>query len=153
MSGLESSVIVRTREDVERWAEDLQHQCLNESARALIGAAAGEYLAVFDAIEAHRKAQAEMQSALEELVLEPEDAITKAFANMAAMRLKACPGEVEVRAKLIPLVVGFVTKAQAANRGEADAAMVQLRKFAAEREKLAADFGPRRKLEVVKGGE
>jgi hypothetical protein len=144
-------VAVRSREDVLRWAEDLQAQCLNESARALVASAAGQYLAVYDAIEAHHRAQQELQEALEELALDPDDSVAKALANMAALRAKACPGEVEVRARLIPLVVQLVAKAQAANRGEADAAMVQLRKFAEERQKLAEQFGPRRKLEVVKG--
>ena len=73
-----------------------------------------------------------------------------ALASVAALRAKACPGEVEVRAKLVPLVVNFVAKAQAANRAEADAAMVQLRKFAEERAKLGEQFGPRRKIELVK---
>jgi hypothetical protein len=150
MSELRQSVIVRTREDVAAWAEDLWSQCLNEAARALVGSAAGEYLAMFGAIEAHHRAQEELRAAIEDLALEPDDAVSKALANVAAMRAKACPGEVEVRAKLVPLIVQFVSKAQAANRAEADAAMVQLRKFAAERAKLGEEFGPRRKLEVVK---
>ena len=150
MTELRTSVIVRTREDVDRWAEDLWSQCLNEAARALVGSAAGEYLAIFAAIEAHHQAQQELRAAIEDLALEQDDPVAKALANVAALRAKACPGEVEVRAKLVPLVVNFVAKAQAANRAEADAAMVQLRKFAEERAKLGEQFGPRRKIELVK---
>jgi hypothetical protein len=111
MSELRQSVIVRTREDVAAWAEDLWSQCLNEAARALVGSAAGEYLAMFGAIEAHHRAQEELRAAIEDLALEPDDPVMKALANVAAMRAKACPGEVEVRAKLVPLIVQTLSRA------------------------------------------
>jgi hypothetical protein len=128
---------------VEPWAARLQTGCLNDDARLLVAAAAAEYLALFDAIDRHNEAMSALESAVEQA--DAEDEGSRMRIKVAALRLKSCPGEVEVRAKLIPLVVQLIGKAQTANRGEADAAIVQLRQFAAKRERLMEDFGPKSK--------
>lgn len=140
-----STKIPQRREDIEGWAAALQAGCLNEDARRLVAAAAAEYLACFDAIERHYAAQRALDEALEQLAAEPQEQAAQLRVKVAAMRVKASPGEVTVRAKLVPLVVQMLGKAQAANRAEADAAIVQLRQYAAAREKFAAEFGPSHK--------
>ena len=139
--------IPRVLADVEPWCRRLQAQCLNEDARQLVGSAAAEYLAMFAAIDRHYEALASLEAAVGALesASEEQREVAQIRVKVAAIRLRSCPGEVEVRAKMVPLIVALVGNAQAANRGEADAAIVKLRQFAAQRERLVADFGPAHK--------
>lgn len=145
---MSETTILRRREDVEPWAVAMSEQCLNEDARRLVASAAGEYLAIFDAIDRHYEALKALEDAV--ALADPEDETSRMTVKLAALRLKSCPGEVEVRSKMIPLVVHFIAKAQAANRGEADATIVKLREFVAKRERSMEGFGPAAKTTKAK---
>lgn len=138
-----------TRDDVAPWLETLCAGALNDDARQLIGSAAGQWIAMFDAIDRHYEALRALEKLVEHAT-EDDDARIK----VAALRLRSCPGEVEVRARILPLIVQLVGKAQAANKGEADAAIVQLRQFAAKREQIMDNFGPKapKDAKAPKGG-